>query len=144
MGFSLQYLPNPSHLKSLPHPPPFKTRTFFTLSMPPKKKATSESSKSKKKSRVSEKEICSKAIHDRSFRSLDDSFNFMTYFSQWSIGFGKVVDFSFFDTYHMHLKSLFNHIGWDKFLSLDQPQYSTKVLLYSLHSPQFWHHYLLC
>ena len=26
------------------------------------------------------------------------------------------MDFSFFDTYHMRLKSLFTHIGWDKFL----------------------------
>ena len=47
------------------------------------------------------------------------------------------MDFSFFDTYHMHLKSLFTHIGWDNFLSLNQPQYSTLVRHLYTH---FTHH----
>ena len=80
---------------------------------------------------IEEEERLSRVIRNRAmFNTIADGKRYVDDYCQRNITFGKVVDFEFFKKCGLNLKEMFGRLGWDQFVTIEQPQYTSFVKLF--------------
>ena len=98
--------------------------------MAPKKSVSEDPRKKRLKSKAQRDEAPSL---DKSFASSEHSVRFHDDISRRTVVFGKIVDFPYFASHHIHIRELFQAQGWENFLSKRQKQYTTLVKHFYTH-----------
>ena len=99
--------------------------------MAPKKSVSEDPRKKRLKSKAQRDEA--PPSMDNTFASSEFSVRFQLDISRRTVVFGKIVDFPYFASHHIHIRELFQAQGWENFLSKRQKQYTTLVKHFYTH-----------